>query len=54
MVHDAVVAPVVSRSTTQNVVDASGVPTSSNDRCTAGRYRERAFAVKHVFAVPRW
>src|SRR5438445_10552245 len=31
--------PVVSRSTTQNVVSWRGVPRSSNDRCTSGDCR---------------
>ncbi len=35
--HCAALAPVVSRSTTQNVTSESGVPRSSNVRCTARR-----------------
>ncbi len=51
MPHDAAVAPVVSRSTTQNVASMSGVPRSSNERCTAARYRRTRVRVKHMFVV---
>ena len=43
--------PVVSRSTTQNVTSESGVPRSSNVRCTARRYGEQAFESKNTCSI---
>ncbi len=44
--HACADPPVVSRSSTQNVVSTSGVPRSSNERCTAARYGERLFVAR--------
>ena len=49
--HWAALAPVVSRSSTQNVTSESGVPRSSNVRCTARRYGEQAFESKNTCSI---